>query len=177
RAAFVASKWGYTYTAGWRVDAERHEVKDHSLAALVRQAAETRALLGAHLDLYQIHSATLDTGVLEDAAVLAELGRLREGGWKSGLSRTGPRQADTLRKALAVQVDGARLFDSVQATWNLLERSAGEALAEAHAAGLGVIVKEALANGRLTQRNTEPAFAGKRRAPEATAAPRGAEPR
>src|SRR5262249_3601258 len=84
--AFVASKWGYTYTAGWRVDAERHEVKDHSLAALVRQAAETRALLGAHLDLYQIHSATLDTGVLDDTAVLAELARLREGGWKIGLS-------------------------------------------------------------------------------------------
>ena len=35
----------------------------------------------------------------------------------------------------------------MQATWNLLERSAGAALAEAHAAGMGVIVKEALANG------------------------------
>ncbi|HZM25866.1 MAG TPA: aldo/keto reductase, partial [Gemmatimonadales bacterium] len=31
-AVVVASKWGYTYTAGWRVAAERHEVKDHSLA-------------------------------------------------------------------------------------------------------------------------------------------------
>ena len=37
----------------------------------------------------------------------------------------------------------------MQATWNLHERSAGEALARAHAAGLGVIVKEAMANGRL----------------------------
>ena len=35
---------------------------------------------------------------------------------------------------------------------NLLERSAGRALAEAHAAGLGVIVKEVLGNGRLTPR-------------------------
>ena len=42
-----------------------------------------------------------------------------------------------------------RLFDAVQATWNLLEPSAGPALAAAHAAGMGVIVKEALANGRL----------------------------
>jgi hypothetical protein len=25
----VGSKWGYTYTAGWRTDADRHEVKDH----------------------------------------------------------------------------------------------------------------------------------------------------
>jgi hypothetical protein len=30
----VGSKWGYTYTAGWRVDAEVHEVKDLSLATL-----------------------------------------------------------------------------------------------------------------------------------------------
>ena len=40
----------------------------------------------------------------------------------------------------------------MQATWNLLERSAAAALAAAHEAGLGVIVKEALANGRLTAR-------------------------
>src|ERR687883_540800 len=93
-AVVVASKWGYTYTAGWRVDAERHEVKDHSLGTLRRQLAETRAWLGAHLSLYQIHSA-------------------------------------------------------------LLERGAGPALAEAHGAGMRVIVKEALANGRLTARNAE----------------------
>ena len=42
--------------------------------------------------------------------------------------------------------------DAVQATWNLLEPSAGPALGEAHEAGMGVIVKEALANGRLTAR-------------------------
>jgi hypothetical protein len=36
---------------------------------------------------------------------------------------------------------GARLFDSVQATWNLMEQSAGDALLEAHEAGLQVIVK------------------------------------
>ena len=57
---------------------------------------------------------------------------------------TGPRQADTIERAL--EVGG---FDAVQATWNLLERSATAALAAAHDAGLGVIVKEALANGRL----------------------------
>jgi aryl-alcohol dehydrogenase-like predicted oxidoreductase len=167
--AFVASKWGYTYTAGWRTQAEHHEVKDHSLPALLRQAAQTRAILGKHLDLYQIHSATLDTGVLEDAAVLAELARLREGGWKIGLSLTGRRQADTLRKALAVRAGGAPLFDTVQATWNLLERSAADALAEARAAGLGVIVKEALANGRLTARNIDPAFAAHRQTLDAAA--------
>jgi aryl-alcohol dehydrogenase-like predicted oxidoreductase len=60
---------------------------------------------------------------------------------------TGPRQAETIERAL--EIGG---FDAVQATWNLLERAAGSALAAAHAAGLGVIVKEALANGRLTAR-------------------------
>ena len=41
-------------------------------------------------------------------------------------------------------------FSAVQATWNVLETSAGAALAEAHDAGWFVVVKEAVANGRLT---------------------------
>jgi aryl-alcohol dehydrogenase-like predicted oxidoreductase len=49
-----------------------------------------------------------------------------------------------------VHIDGVPLFSSVQATWNLLEPSAGPALAEAADAGWAVIVKEAVANGRLT---------------------------
>src|SRR5262249_2519946 len=106
----VGSKWGYTYTAGWHVHAEKHEVKDHSLPALLRQSEESRAILGDHLSLYQIHSATLDSGVLDNAEVLSELARLRETGWRIGLSLSGPRQADTLRRALAVRLDGVRLF-------------------------------------------------------------------
>ena len=91
--------------------------------------------------------------------VREELARLRaEWGWRVGLSLTGPRQGETLRKALEVEVDGHLLFDAVQATWNLLETSACPALAEASASGLGVIVKEGLANGRLTARNVEPEF-------------------
>ena len=143
----VGSKWGYTYTAGWRVDADTHEVKDLSAANLRRQLAESRALLGPHLRLYQIHSATVESGVLEDGEVLEELARLRGEGTAIGFTTTGPRQAETIRRAL--EVGG---FDTVQATWNLIERSAASALAEARAAGLGVIVKEALANGRLTAR-------------------------
>ena len=170
RSVTVGSKWGYTYTAGWKVDAERHEVKDHSLATLRRQAAETREALGPYLGLYQIHSATLESGVLDDRAVLAELARLRaDAGWKIGLSLTGPRQGETLRKALEVKVDGERLFDCVQATWNLLEPSSGPALESARSAGLGVVIKEALANGRLTDRNDDPAFADRRRRLQAEA--------
>ena len=155
----VGSKWGYTYVGDWRMDAETHEVKDHSLAALTRQLAETRALLGDHLDLYQVHSATLDSGVLEDPAVLAELARLRDDGVVIGRSSSGPGQAATIRRALEVTADGVGPFACVQATWNLLEPSAGPALAEASAAGWGVIVKEAVANGRLTPHGQGPAAA------------------
>jgi aryl-alcohol dehydrogenase-like predicted oxidoreductase len=146
----IGSKWGYSYVGDWRMDAETHEVKDHSLAALTRQTAETRTLLGDHLDLYQIHSATLDSGVLEDQAVLAELTRLHDEGLVIGLSSSGPAQAATIRRALELTTAGPAPFACVQATWNLLEPSAGPALAEAGSAGWGVIIKEAVANGRLT---------------------------
>ena len=151
---FVASKWGYTYTAGWRIDAAEHEVKDLGVATLRRQLTETREHLGSWLRLYQIHSATLESGVLADVEVLAELAALRATGVAVGLTVTGARQADTIDAALAT---GA--FDAVQATWNLHEPSAGEALARAHAAGLRVIVKEAVANGRLTDRAAPPQLA------------------
>jgi aryl-alcohol dehydrogenase-like predicted oxidoreductase len=143
----VGSKWGYSYMADWRVDAAVNEVKDLSVGALRRQLAESRELLGANLRLYQIHSATPESGVLEDRAVLDDLDRLRASGVSIGLTVTGPKQANTIERALEVG-----RFDTVQATWNLLERGTGSALRAAHGAGMGVIVKEPLANGRLTAR-------------------------
>jgi len=142
----VSSKWGYTYTADWQVDADPPEVKDHSLGALTRQWPESEALLGPWLRLYQVHSATLDSGILDNAAVHEALAALPV---PVGITLSGPGQAATLRRALAVTVGGRPLFSAVQATWNLLEPSVGPALAEAKAAGWTVIVKEALANGRL----------------------------
>ena len=73
----VSSKWGYTYTADWSVDAEVPEVKDHSAAALARQWPETEALLGPWLRLYQVHSATLESGILDDQDVAPRPGRAR----------------------------------------------------------------------------------------------------
>ncbi len=145
----VGSKWGYTYTAGWQVDAPVHEVKDHSLGVYERQLGETRELLGDRLDLYQIHSLTIDSPALRDTALHRRLAELAASGVTVGFSSSGPRQADAIEAALAIEVDGRPLFRSVQATWNLLEPSAGPALAAARAAGCQVIVKEALANGRL----------------------------
>jgi aryl-alcohol dehydrogenase-like predicted oxidoreductase len=158
----VGSKWGYTYTADWQIQAEHHEIKEHSLPVLQRQIGESRSLLGSQLDLYQIHSATLASGVLENDAVLGELARLRDSGLHIGLSLSGPNQAETLTRALEIERDGRPLFTAVQATWNLMAQEAGEALSQANAAGMGVIVKEALANGRLTPRNLEPSFQQRR---------------
>jgi aryl-alcohol dehydrogenase-like predicted oxidoreductase len=145
----VGSKWGYRYVGGWRMDAPVHEVKDHSLAMLERQLAESRSLLGDRLRLYQVHSATFESGVLADRGVLGELVRQRDAGLVIGLTTSGPNQADVVRAALAVELDGRNPFACVQATWNLLEPAVGPALGEAHAAGWGVIVKEVVANGRL----------------------------
>ncbi|MFD5756548.1 aldo/keto reductase [Streptomyces sp. NPDC127044] len=145
----VGSKWGYTYTADWTTDAEQHEVKDHTLATYERQRAETAALLGDRLDLYQIHSVTPDSPALTDKELHAKLAEAAAQGLSIGFSTSGPAQADAIRAALAVTVDGEPLFRTVQSTYNVLETSAAPALAEAHDAGLTVIVKEGMANGRL----------------------------
>jgi aryl-alcohol dehydrogenase-like predicted oxidoreductase len=152
-ALTIGSKWGYTYVGSWQLDAPVHEVKDLSVETVRRQIVESRTLLGEGLQLYQIHSATIEGGVLDDAGVLDELGRLRSEGLAIGVTVTGPRQSDVIRRILEVNTKRANLFQVVQATWNLLEPSAGPALADAKALGLGVIVKEAVANGRLTDRN------------------------
>ncbi|AMW09404.1 aldo/keto reductase [Streptomyces qaidamensis] len=145
----VGSKWGYTYTADWSTDAEKHEVKDHTLAAYERQRAESETLLGDRLDLYQIHSVTPDSPALTDKELHTRLAEAAERGLTVGFSTSGPAQAEAIRAALAVTVDGEPLFRAVQSTYNALETSAAPALAEAHDAGLTVIVKEGMANGRL----------------------------
>jgi aryl-alcohol dehydrogenase-like predicted oxidoreductase len=145
----VGSKWGYRYTGDWRLDAASQEVKEHSLAMFRTQAAESRSLLGDRIALYQVHSLTPDSGLLDDSGLLAALGELRDSGVIVGLTTSGPRQGDVLRRAIDVTVGGRPLFGAAQVTWNLLEPSVAPAAAEAAEAGWAVIVKEALANGRL----------------------------
>jgi aryl-alcohol dehydrogenase-like predicted oxidoreductase len=148
RDVVVGSKWGYRYTGEWRLDGVQ-EVKEHSLAMFTRQLSETRGYLASALKLYQVHSLTEDSGLLGDSALLGALGRLRDDGVIVGLSTSGQHQAETLRRALAVTVGGAPLFAAAQVTWNLLEPSVASAAAEAAQAGWAVLVKEAVANGRL----------------------------
>ncbi|WP_433167667.1 aldo/keto reductase [Kribbella sp. CA-247076] len=150
----IGSKWGYTYVADWRPDADTHEVKDHSLATFERQWPETLQALGGPPDFYLVHSLTSDSPALDDSALLDRLGQLAADGVRVGLSTSGPRQAETLRKALALNGP----FTAVQSTWNVLEPSAGPALAEAHDAGWFVVVKEAVANGRLTAKAGDTSF-------------------
>src|SRR3954462_2517942 len=142
----VGSKWGYRYTGDWKVDARVQEVKEHSAAMLRTQSAESMQILGPWLRLYQIHSATPESGVLDDKEVLDELKRLKDmHGLRLGVTATGLSQSETIRKSIRLKP----LFDAVQATWNVFERSAEDALREAHDAGLEVLIKEPLANGRL----------------------------
>ncbi|WUJ68517.1 aldo/keto reductase [Kribbella soli] len=150
----VGSKWGYTYVGEWRHDADTHEVKSHDLATFERQWPETLQALGGPPDIYLVHSLTADSPALDDKSLLDRLRELTDSGVRVGLSTSGPHQAETLRKA----VDLGTPFSAVQATWNVLEPSAGSALAEAHDAGWFVVVKEAVANGRLTSRAGETPF-------------------
>ncbi|MFL5841796.1 MAG: aldo/keto reductase [Thermoleophilaceae bacterium] len=146
----VGSKWGYVYTADWQVDADPPEVKHHDVETFRRQLEETRENLGSYLALYQIHSATPESGVLENEAVLAELVALRGSGVAIGVSVSGTSQPDTIARAVELGI-----FQAIQATWNLHERTAEGVLSAAHDAGMAVIVKEALANGRLSPRGDD----------------------
>lgn len=120
----------------------------------LKQLEESAAFLGDYINLYQIHSATFESGVLDNVDVHEALHKCRkERGWAIGLSVSSPKQDQVIRKAMEIQVGSgtSRLFDSVQCTYNLLEQRAGPALLEAHRLGMDIIIKEGLANGRVLQ--------------------------
>ena len=73
----IATKWGYTYTANFDINATVHEIKEHSLFKLNEQWNFSKKLL-PYLKVYQIHSATLETGVLENKEVLTKLAYLKK---------------------------------------------------------------------------------------------------
>ncbi len=145
----VATKWGYTYVANFDPQARQHEVKEHSLGKLLEQWRQSEQLF-PYLTTYQIHSATFSTGVLENQAVLEQLANLKsEYNLLIGITTTGADQLAVLRKALEVIVDGIELFDVFQSTYNILDQSIAEVGEELAVRNKRLIVKEALANGRL----------------------------
>lgn len=148
---FLTSKWGYSYVGQWSSDITPQEVKDLRLATFARQAPVSFRRFGSRLSGFQIHSATIASGVLNDPEVLDAMCALADAGVKVGISTSGPDQSAAIDAAIALRASGRAPFSFVQSTWNLFETSAGPALTRAAQAGLGVIVKEALANGLLVR--------------------------
>jgi aryl-alcohol dehydrogenase-like predicted oxidoreductase len=155
----VATKWGYTYTANFDSNATVHEVKEHSLSKLNEQWNFSKQLL-PYLKVYQIHSATLETGVLENKEVLERLAFLKkEHNLKIGLTTTGTNQVEVIKKALNVLVDGEPVFDLFQVTYNFLVQSLIEISGELVRQNKSIVIKEALANGRVFKNKSYPHYA------------------
>jgi len=145
----IATKWGYTYVANFDAKAKVHELKEHSLAKLNEQWDVSKDL-ASHLQIYQIHSATLETKVLENKFVLERLAFLKEEHkLQMGITTTGTNQVGVIKRALDVSIDGIQLFDAFQVTFNILDQSLMSIANELKKQGKKLIVKEALANGRI----------------------------
>ena len=154
----IATKWGYTYTANFDKKATIHEVKEHSLAKLKQQWDFSKQLL-PYLKVYQIHSATLETGVLENTAVLDHLAFLKKTHQlKIGLTTTGTNQVAVIKKARTILVDGESLFDVFQVTYNFLDQSLQEIANELTLQNKQIVIKEALANGRIFRNENYPHY-------------------
>lgn len=154
----VATKWGYTYTANFDLQAEKHEVKEHSLSKLNEQWTKSKELL-PRLSTYQVHSATFDTGVLKNQPILDQLAQLKEQhGLKVGITVSGAQQKDILEEAVQIEHAGIRLFDVYQVTYNLLDNSLRKTINELSSLGCRVIIKEGLANGRVFPNTNYPAY-------------------
>jgi aryl-alcohol dehydrogenase-like predicted oxidoreductase len=146
-ALTIGSKWGYEYVGNWHVDAAVHERKEHSVRMFQTQWADTVRALTTEPDIYLIHSVTADSPALRDPALIDRLRQLADTGMRVGISTSGVSQPGVIAEAMTLADSPFRV---VQATWNLLEQSAADALHRAHTAGWLVVVKEVLANGRLT---------------------------
>lgn len=146
----LSTKFGYTYVANWELGySGKHEIKEHSLAKLNEQWEVSKALL-PNLKIYQIHSATLDSGVLSNTNVLSRLHVLKQQHQlKIGISSSGPEQVKIIEEAQNVIFEGVDLFDSYQVTFNIFEQSCFDVLRQLLVKDKTIIIKEALANGRV----------------------------
>lgn len=154
----VASKWGYAYVANFDSDATVHEIKDHSVRQLTQQWEKTKELL-PYLTTLQIHSATFDTGVLNDKEVLNKLAEIKsQYNLLIGLTTTGDNQVDVIKYAMDINVDGVALFDAYQVTYNILDQNLSEVSDLLTGSGKRMIIKEALANGRVFRNSKYPHY-------------------
>ena len=146
----LGTKWGYTYVANWQLGYDGpHEVKEHSLEKLTEQWEFSKGLL-PFLEFYQIHSATFESGVLQNKPVLEKLLEIkRTTGLTIGISTSGPNQKEVIENALQIRIDGEVVFDSFQVTFNMLEQAVLPVLRDIKLQDKKLIVKEAMANGRI----------------------------
>lgn len=153
--AVLGTKWGYTYVANWELGyAGKHEIKEHSIEKLQEQWKVSKAMV-SNLKYYQVHSATFESGVLENDAVLNQLHKIKkESGLKIGITTSGANQKDVITSALKIQIKNEDLFDSFQVTYNVFEQATFQVLKSAISNGKDIIIKEGLANGRVFPNET-----------------------
>ncbi|WP_289040962.1 aldo/keto reductase [uncultured Zobellia sp.] len=155
----LGTKWGYTYVADWQLGYDGpHEVKEHSLEKLTEQWEFSKGLL-PFLEFYQIHSATFESGVLQNKPVLEKLLEIkRTTGLTIGISTSGPNQKEVIENALQIRIDGEVVFDSFQVTFNMLEQAVLPVLRDIKLQDKKLIVKEAMANGRIFENEKYPQY-------------------
>ncbi len=146
----ISTKWGYTYVANWELGFHgKHEIKEHSLSKLNEQWMVSKALL-PQLGIYQVHSATMESGIITDRAIHERLFQLKKKyNIQIGISTSGPNQSKIINHAKYIKVANEILFDSYQVTYNIFEQSTFDALQDLKSKGKTIIIKEALANGRI----------------------------
>lgn len=146
----LSTKWGYTYVANWELDfSGAHEVKEHSLDKLIEQWQDSKKLQ-PELKIYQVHSATFESGILENRDVLKRLFEIKkQTGLQIGITTSGTQQSEIIEAALNVKIGNEDLFDSYQVTYNIFEQSTHAILNYLLQLKKTVIIKEALANGRI----------------------------
>ena len=155
----LSTKWGYTYMANWELGySGKHEIKEHSFSKLQEQWDVSQVLL-PELKIYQVHSATLESGIFTNVEALKELHRIKKKtGMQIGVSTSGANQVEIIEAALKVQVEGEFLFNSFQVTYNVFEQSTLHILKQLIGNNKTVIIKEALANGRVFQNTDFPKY-------------------
>lgn len=154
----ISTKWGYTYVANFDPKAKIHEIKEHSLKKLNEQWEQSKKLL-PYLTSYQIHSATFDSGVLDNIEVLQRLRKLKtEYGLLIGLTTSGANQVDVINKSMEIQMGGSDLFDVFQVTYNILDQSLSQIAKKLVSKSKRIVIKEALANGRIFPNHNYPQY-------------------
>lgn len=145
----ISTKWGYTYTADFKDNPEQHEVKEHSLYVLQNQWEFSKQLL-PYITAYQIHSATLDSGVLDNEEILDHLALLKEKyKIEIGITTSGIYQNEIIHKAINIERNEKPLFTVFQVTYNIFEQSILKSIELLNTHGAKIIIKEAMANGRV----------------------------